>query len=463
MTTRFVDPLPAHALVAVLGYGASGRAATNLLRAMDKRVWVSDRQGAPDREDPGVVFRFGENSVGDASVAILSPGLNPEWPENANNPALAQLWARVEAGELRLMSEVELGLRAFGRPWIGIGGTDGKSTTAAMTHHLALAFGERTALGGNSWEAFSAVALEADAATTLAVAEVSAFQLHRPHGMKPKVAILTNIARDHLDHYASFDDYVRAKEALFMNQAEGDWAVLNADDPVARDLGLRLEVRGVGVAWFANGDAQGAFAAGERGDELVLRFQGQEITAPFSALSLAGAHNRRNALAASLALTLALGRLPDADAWRARLGNFKGLPHRVAFVREHRGVRYFNDSKATNVHAACIGIHAMDRPTVAIVGGVDKRLDLAPLFEALAARTHTIVAIGELREGLRALCPSSIAFVEAESMDAAVSAAASAARSGDAVLLAPASSSFDMFKSFEHRGELFEAAVRALS
>lgn len=462
MNADLRDPFPQETQIAVLGYGASGRAATSLLRAFGKRVWVSDRQGTPDRDDEGVSFHFGGNSVGDATVAILSPGLNPEWPENANNPALQPLWARHAAGALQLVSEVELGLRAFGRPWVGIGGTDGKSTTASMTHHLAGVFGERSVLGGNSWEAFSKVALDAPETSTLAVAEISAFQLHRPHGMRPRVAVLTNIANDHLDHYASFDDYVAAKEAMFANQGAGDWAVLNAGDPHARAFGTRLMAQGVGVAWFSNTEIEGENVAFERGSDLVLRVGGREVRVPADALTLAGAHNRRNALAASMALALVTGRLPQTDAWAQALTSFRGLAHRVAYVRDHGGVRYFNDSKATNVHAACVGIRAMDRPLVAIVGGVDKKLDLSPLFEALAERTHTIVTIGDLRPALRALCPPTIACVEASSMEEAVALASSHANEGDSVLLAPASSSFDMFKSFEHRGELFEAAVHAL-
>lgn len=463
MSHQLIDPFPEVSTIAVLGYGASGKAATTLLRALGKRVIVSDMKGAPDREDPAIEFRFGENSVGDARIAILSPGLNPEWPENASNPNLIPLWEKVRVGELRLVSEVELGLRVFGRPWIGIGGTDGKSTTAAMTQHFAQAFGEKSILGGNSWEAFSDVALRADVDSTLAVAEVSAFQMHRPHGLKPRVAILTNIALDHLDHYASFEDYAGAKESMFMNQDGSDWAVLNGDDARARAIGSRLQDRGVNVAWFSNSSPEGWTSSGEIDGDLVVRLNGAEIRVAASELTLAGAHNRRNALAATLALVCCTQQLPDSSAWKERLNSFQGLAHRVAFVRELNGVRFYNDSKATNVHAACIGIRAMDRPTVAIVGGVDKKLDLAPLFDALGERTHTLIAIGQLRERLRELCPNSIALIEAESMEDAVSKAVAAAKEGDSVLLAPASSSFDMFKSFEHRGEVFEAAVRSLS
>ena len=462
MSTNLFDPLAQYPQVAVLGYGASGKAATTLLRTLGKRVWVSDLRGEPDREDAEVSFHFGENSVGDARAVVLSPGLNFEWPENASNPSLRPIWERHQRGELTILSEVELGVRALNRPWIGVGGTDGKSTTAALTQHLASSFGESAVLGGNSWEAFSAVALRAPASTSLAVVEVSAFQLHQPHGLRPSVAILTNIANDHLDHYGSFEDYVRAKESLFRNQRAGDWAVLNGDDALARALGERLAARGVGVAYFGNGAPQGATGAGERDGMLVVSLRGEELSLPASLLTLAGAHNRRNALAASLALALASGRLPSHEAWAQALNSFQGLAHRVAFVRERDGVRFYNDSKATNVHAACVGIRAMDRPTVAIVGGVDKKLDLAPLVEALRERTHTVVAIGELRARLRSLIPEGIRYVEAGSMEEAVVLAASSARPGDSVLLAPASSSFDMFRSFEHRGEVFEAAARGL-
>lgn len=465
MTHTLVDPIPQHSTVAVLGYGASGRAATRLLRALGKTVIVSDKAGTPDIDDPQVRFFFGKNTIEDATVAIVSPGLNPEWPENRNNPALASIWAAMHAGSLLVMSEVELGVRAFGRPYIAVGGTDGKSTTAALTHHLARAFGYTCVLGGNSWRAFCDVVLDAAPDTDLAVVEMSAFQLHRPHGLRPSVAITTNIAADHLDHYAHFDDYVAAKTALFEHQGPGDTAILYGDDARLSALGNELRTRGVRVGTFNNAapEAQwGGFAGGESDNEIIVQADDDRYYLPFDVLMIAGAHNRRNFMAAMMALLALDARDPDVPMLLEAVATFSGLPHRVSFVREVAGVRYFNDSKATNVHAACVGIRALERPTVAIIGGVDKRLSLDALWPALGERTHTVVALGELSERLASEAPEGLRVVRASSMADAVERARDAAKPGDAVLLAPASSSFDMFTSFEQRGDVFEACVRAL-
>ena len=459
---HLVDPLPDHDTVAILGFGASGRAALRLLRHFKKQVIVSDQQLGEVEPQEGVRFQGGAHDIGDATAVVLSPSLNPEWPENQAKPALQPIFARFADGSLLGLSEVELGLRAFNRPYIAVGGTDGKSTTAALTHALAEAFGYQAVLGGNSWRAFCDVAMDADESVDLAVVEISAFQLHQPHGIRPPVAIATNIASDHLDHYANFDDYVRAKSALFMNQSEGDVAVLNRDDERLRSLGEALRSKGAEVVYFSNQPLQSESGAGEEDELLTVRRGGRTLQFAAERMALPGAHNRRNALAAISALMHVGHRSANIDKLFRILSEFRGLPHRVAFVRELDGVRYYNDSKATNVHAACVGIRAMTGPTIAIVGGVEKGLSLDELWEALAARGRLVVAIGDLRERLAAEAPATLPVLAADSLEDAVQLARSHAKAGDAVLLAPASSSFDMFRSFEERGERFEAAVQAL-
>lgn len=459
---QLVDPLPHHDLVAVLGFGASGRAATRLLKHFGKRVIVADMHLQDPPDWSGVDFRLGSHDIGEARAVVLSPIFNPEWPENRAKASLAQVYARIDSAEVEALSEVELGLRAFDRPYIAVGGTDGKSTTAALTHALAAAFDYRAVLGGNSWRAFSEVALEASEEVELAIVEISAFQLHQPHGIRPRVAITTNLAYDHLDHYAGLEDYLRAKKALYLNQHTGDTAVLNGDDARLQALGTELEERGVRVVYFGNAPLTGAFGAGEEAGVIQLRQGASILQVDASWSPLQGAHNRRNIMAALAALTQVGAKQPSMPALEEALRGFAGLPHRVAFVRERAGVRFYNDSKATNVHAACVGLRAMDRPTVAIVGGVDKRLALDGLWDAVAACGGRVVALGELRTRLRDEAPPQIEVRDADSMEAAVKLAADWAREGEAVLLAPASSSFDMFRSFEDRGERFEAAVRAL-
>lgn len=459
------DPFPSHHVVGVHGYGASGRAATALLCALGKSVVVFDAhyRGTPPQID-GVRFEIGTHAPEAIGVHILSPSLNPEWPENRENPALTELYESFDTDAAQGVSEIELAIRAFDRPIIAVGGTDGKSTTAALTQALGKAFSARSMLGGNSWRALSAVVLEhVDTPVDTAVVEISAFQLHRPHAIRPRVAILTNIAADHLDHYANFQEYVDAKSAMFMHQAAGDTAILGRGDPRVDALATTLQKRGVRVLRFGNAalsaDEEGA---GETDEGLAVRVGDIAFDVPLETITVLGPHNRRNVMAALLAWVARTGAAPDRDALHRALKDFKGLPHRVRFVREVDGVAYYNDSKATNVHAACVGVTSMTRPTIAIVGGVEKHLALDALWEALALRGKRVVAIGALQERLVREAPSWLVVQRADSMEQAVRVAHGAAAPGDAVLLAPSSASFDMFDSFEHRGDVFEAAVHAL-
>lgn len=463
--STLTDPFPEHASAGVHGYGASGRAATKLLRVLGKKVVVADahyNQTPPEID--GVRFQIGSHAIADVHAHVLSPSLNPEWPENQKKPELQALYQSVQQGSSTAISEIELALRAYAKPFIAIGGTDGKSTTAALTHAVGSAFGHQSVLGGNSWRALSDVVLEnIDAPVDTVVVEISAFQLHRPHQIHPNVAILTNIAADHLDHYADFGAYVDAKLAMFAHQHAGDSAILCRGDAQAEKLAETLEARGVRVLWFGNQALGAGEGAGETDAALHFRVGDVAFDVPLDTITVLGPHNRRNVMASVLAWVALTGTAPGRDALHEALKAFHGLPHRVRYVGEVGGVAYYNDSKATNVHAACVGIASMTRPTIAIVGGVEKHLSLDALWTALAVRGRMVIAIGELQDRIAAEAPASLPVLRATSMEEAVKIAQEKADAGDAVLLAPTSSSFDMFRSFEARGDAFEAAVRALA
>ena len=449
------DPLPSHQRVAVLGLGASGRAACRLLGRLGKSVIASDRRtDRPEGLGDHVEFRGGGNSVGDATAVVVSPGLNPEWPENRSNPQLAPIWEAVHAKRLEIWSEVELAIAALARPTITIGGTDGKSTTAAMIRDLLGAADKRVAFGGNSWTALSVVVCDADVAD-YCVAEVSAFQLWAGHRLHPNVSVLTNIAPDHLDHYAHEEDYVRAKLHIYEHMTAGDVAVLNAEDARLGAASHGLQARGISVERFGI-EASTDGRAHVDGD--VLRWG--EATLPRSCLAVPGTHNQKNALSAFLA---ARALCPDVTLAVAEsaFAAFQGLPHRLERVRVRHGVTWFNDSKATNVHAAVTGLRSLELPVVAIVGGVDKQLDLGDLIEELRNAVAVIV-IGELRARLVAEVGGGFEIRTAENLEEAVRIADGVATTGDAVVLAPGCSSFDMFDSFEHRGDVFRDLVLAL-
>jgi len=459
-------PLPHHSTIAIAGVGAAGSAAARLLAPFAERLIVVDLRADFPALPPMVEDRPASQEIRPATALVISPGFNPEWPSNRDNPALKVWWEAVRVGALELISEVELAARACQIPWITVGGTDGKSTTAALTHHLLQKILPGSVLGGNSWTAISDVILQQPEAPA-AVVEVSAFQLQAGHKLRPKVAILTNIAPDHLDHYADFEAYCQAKHHIWSQMGEGDTVVLHGANEWLVSRVAEMRRRGVRVLRFDNhATLPGTLDAWiDRDREMVIQTSAGEWRLPVTAMPLPGPHNQRNALSALLALdALVPGCLQrfDSAQWQAWMSTFRGLPHRIEFIRERRGVSWFNDSKATNVHAALTGLRAMKRPYVAIVGGVDKQLDLQPLLQELRS-AHRVIVIGELtgrflRESTDVLAGVTTAVDMAE----AIHQADRECPAGGSVLLAPACSSFDMFRSFEHRGDVFRELVLAL-
>jgi UDP-N-acetylmuramoylalanine--D-glutamate ligase len=460
-------PLPHHPCIAIAGVGSAGSAAARLLAPFAQRLIAVDARADFPALPDGVECRPASHAIDPATALILSPGLNPEWPSNRDNPLLRPWWDAWRSGQLEVLGEVELAARALPIPWLTVGGTDGKSTTAALAAHLLTAFAPGTVLGGNSWTAISEV-IRQNPAATAAVVEVSAFQLQQPHGLRPRSAILTNIAPDHLDHYDGYEAYIAAKHHIWRNMGAGDALALHAtNEPLMRHAGA-MQAQGIRVGVFDVERPAGHWQASAWLESGILHVEttSGSLRLRRDALPAPGPHNTRNLLAALLGIDgLVPGLLQKvgAEALEARLASFRGLAHRVEWVRDRAGVRWYNDSKATNVHAALTGIRAFEAPLVAIVGGVDKQLDLAPLIDALAERKARVLVIGEITERLMREAAGRFAQVEAaETLQAAVQRAAEWAASGDVVLLAPACSSFDQFRSFEHRGEVFAEAVRAL-
>lgn len=447
-----------------MGLGVSGKAACRLLHHFGKSVLATDSRDSVNTQGlpADIEVVLGTNDPGDATVAVLSPSLNPRWPENRDKPALQPIWERARTGSLTLVSEVELGIQAFPGKVLAVGGTDGKSTTAAFLAHLFREIGVPTLLGGNSWQAISSVVLEqldAVEPAECAVVEISAFQLWDGHNVRPDVAILTNVALDHLDHFESLDDYVSAKRELVRHAGEGMTVVLNSEDERLMIWAGEVRRAGAAVATFGE-DAD----LRVENDRLVWRDAHNPQEIPLVGFPLPGLHNRRNLAAAYLAAD-AIGELRGVDTEQLTTAarSFRGLPHRIEFVREYRGTRFFNDSKATNVHAACVAFRAMERPVVAIIGGVDKKLELDPLIDVLSTNAREVIVIGQLRERFtREAAERGLDVWHAKSLEEAVERAQELADAEIDVLFSPACSSFDMFRSFEHRGEEFARLVREL-
>lgn len=461
--------------VCVVGLGRSGVAAANALARRGASVFAHDDKprealgAALQQLDPRVTVRCGEGfTARPGEIAVMSPGIGPTSPT----------FHRVKASALAMIGEVELFYRldrarnhGMGHPIIAVGGTDGKTTTASLIAWLLEAAGRKVALAGNIGRPLCDVldTLEDDA---IVVAEVSAFQTITCPLFRPRVAVLTNIAEDHVDYFGGdFEAYAAAKEALAGNLSVGDTLVVNDDDPRLKALADRMEAgnrasicRYSGAGMLERGlctDGEWMWHALGEGREIELLDiddLGVESTRP-----MVGEHNVSNALAAS-ATAMAMG--VDMRGLRLGLRRFELPPHRLQPAGHIGAVRFINDSKATNPHAALAGLRAIETEAgerlVWIGGGSEKGSDFQELADVLAERADCAVLIGETAPRLQALLPSGLKTVVCEHMHDAVAAALHEAGERGLVLLSPACASFGLFRSYEERGQVFMEAVQRL-
>lgn len=437
----------------VIGLGRSGRAAIDLLMAEGTEVWAYDqREDVPDA--PNIRLFGGANApppeaFEGVDTMVLSPGVPPQAHREA---------CRRYAPQAEITGELSLALRRLAHvPTTLITGTNGKSTVTALLGHLLRTAGRDPFVGGNLGDPPARLARDVAAGTiatpTDLVIECSSYQLETLHAHPSRVAMLLNITPDHLDRYPSYEDYARTKLRVFDGLASEGLALLDADDPRSPTLATTLAQRARTVAQVGSAELR---IEGD-GPGVALHV-GEDPPYPRQSLRLPGRHNAKNALFA-LAAARHLGL--DASACAAGLRSFEGLPHRMAFVRELAGVRYYNDSKATNVASALASLGGLSEPLVLIAGGRAKGDDLRPLAALLAARGRGLVVVGESADAFAALA-GDLPLRRAETMAEAAAAAQSLAAAGDVVVLAPACSSFDQYKSYAQRGEYFTDAVLAL-
>lgn len=432
--------------VVVVGLGTSGIAACRLLASRGARVVATDAKPADAASDEvralearGIELVLGGHDgarLAEADLVVVSPGV----------PPFAELAAAEKKG-VRIWGEVELAVRALTAPApvIAIGGTNGKSTTTSLVAELLERSGKRTFVGGNLGEPLAA---HADEPFDVVVLEVSSFQMERVDSFRPKVSALLNVSPDHLDRYSSEAAYAHAKGNAFVLQTGADLAVVPVDDPVC----LRQARRGQGrVTTFGpGGDVDVRADAIVDGPNVYLREK----------IALQGGHNALNVAAA-----LAVVRPFELDPVRIAdvLATFRGLPHRMVFVRERNGARFYDDSKGTNVGASVTAVRGIgEAKVVLIAGGRDKGGSYGPLVSALRERGRAAVLIGEAQHLIRDAIGDAVPVRIAESMEEAVALSASLAEPGDAVLLSPACSSFDMFRDYKERGDVFVRAVMEL-
>ena len=436
----------------VLGLARSGQAAARLLAGRGEQVIGADARspkGAEGLAQAGVEVHLDDdatNLVHRVRCVVKSPGV----------PAAAPAVAAARDQGVGILGELELAWRLLPNPFIAITGTNGKTTVSELVGHLWRTAGAPVAVAGNVGTPLSTLVGEVPGEAAIAC-ECSSFQLEDTEAFAPECALILNLAPDHLDRHGTFERYRDAKLRAFANQAPDDVAIYNRSDPALLEVELGGRARRVGLCSGAGPGCDYSLADG------TITARGQPLVEA-SELRLLGAHNAENAVAAAaVALELAV---PPA-AVRAGLRTFPGVPHRLEPVAELAGVRYVNDSKATNVAAAISALLAFPAGTVhAILGGRAKGEPFAPLATPVAERCRACYLIGEAAAEIdAALAPAQSAGVAVRryvDLDAAVAAAADAVRPGDVVLLVPACTSFDAFRDFEERGERFHELVRAL-
>jgi len=436
--------------ILVLGLGKSGSAAALLAAGRGAVTSATDIRPADelgervsDLESAGVELHLGshpEKIFEDADVIVVSPGV----------PFLPVL-SRAQDRGVEVISEVEFAWRFIDAPLTAVTGSNGKSTTTCMIGEMARNSDKACFVGGNLGNPLSlAVGTPAGESGGLVVVELSSFQLELITSLKPRVAVMTNLSEDHLDRYPDYESYIAAKAAIFSFQDKEDHAVIGADDKTVARLAEKGRAR-IHVAGGGSGEVR------RNGNMLLdVTDAGSPVEYSLENFKPAGEHNVHNAVMAVLAARLS-GAGPDAV--QKGLDSFKGLPHRMEFVAEIEGVRYYNDSKATNVGAAVKAVVGMDSPVILIAGGRDKGGSYEPLREAVSRNTKAVIAVGESADRIMKEFEGATELFRARSLDEAVDKAAGMASDGDAVLLAPACSSFDMFRNFEHRGEAFKESV----
>jgi UDP-N-acetylmuramoylalanine--D-glutamate ligase len=444
--------------VLVVGLGKSGLSSALFLRAQGAQVTVSDTRSAealakeiPALLEAGIMVESGGHGLltfRRQDLIVVSPGVPMDTPEVK----------QVHAFGLPVIGELELASRFLKGKVVAITGSNGKTTTTTLLGKIFTDAGGPTLLGGNI--GVPVIDLVAKSTSdTVSVLEVSSFQLETVEQFHPWIALVLNITPDHLDRHGSFENYAAAKTRITERQDAGDFLVLNAEDKPTQMVAAKTRAQ---IYWFSPRRAvkQGAFVHGESIVFLAKEGAKAEPIMPVAEITLKGAHNIENVLAAVCAARLA--GIP-AEKIRASVAGFKGVEHRLEFVRSLHGVDFYNDSKATNVDAAMKAVASFAGGVHLILGGKDNNSDYGTMAELLKELVKIVYTIGSAAQKIEHQLHGVVKIVSAETMQTAVAEAAKSAVAGDVVLLAPACSSFDQFENYEHRGQVFRQLVNELS
>jgi UDP-N-acetylmuramoylalanine--D-glutamate ligase len=440
--------------ILVVGLARTGVAVARFLAEQGAQVTVTDMKDDAELapwmaklEDLSINYQLGQHDKHTflmADLIVVSPGV----PMDIKPIQLARAQKRT------VISEIELAAAFITAPIAAITGTNGKTTTTTLTGEIFRACGFPTFVGGNIGNPLIDL-VESGEQVERVVVELSSFQLEGISRFRPQVAVLLNITEDHLDRYDTFQEYIDAKVRIFENQTADDFAVLNMDDPLVAAYADRLTARVVPMSR----ERELAEGISCRDGIITFRWEGYEERFPTEGFKLKGVHNLDNVMAA-LATTLLLG--CDAPRALAAVEDFPGLPHRMELVGTVGGVPWYNDSKGTNVGSVVKSLESFTGRVTLIAGGKDKGGDYGPLAELVRERVSHLILIGEAKERIRSALGHLTDTRSAGSLEEAVALAHQLTEGGGVVLFSPACSSFDMFRSYEERGERFAALVRKL-
>ena len=442
----------------IVGAGRSGIAAAKMLLALEKDIVIYD--GNENLDTNAVIEKIGansalpfilgtdfENALNDVDVCVVSPGVPLDTP----------IMKAIAEKNIPVWSEIELAFRYDKGTVLALTGTNGKTTTTSLTYEIVKEMCEKTLLVGNIEIPYTGLALES-VNGGYTVAEISSFQLETMLTFKPYVSAILNITPDHLDRHKTMENYIEIKKSIAKNQSENDFCVLNFEDEVLREFGKTLKCQ---VMYFSSAHELENGVYYKDGD-IILSENGQKtVVVNVRDVKLVGIHNYENIMAA-VAITHSAG--VPLSIIRDVVTRFVAVEHRIEFVEEIAGVKYYNDSKGTNTDAAIKAIDAMPSKTVLIAGGYDKKSDYTGWIEHLIGKCKLLLLMGQTKENIAAACDkagfTNYRFVE--SMQQAVEVAAENAEKGECVLLSPACASWGMFKSYQQRGNIFKECVNKL-
>jgi UDP-N-acetylmuramoylalanine--D-glutamate ligase len=441
--------------ISILGMARSGLACAKLLRKIGAKVFVSDAQSKEFLSDQmgklealGIDFETGGHTskvVQGQDFIVLSPGVPLDIP----------ILRQAQDSGIPAFSEIEVAFWLTDSKIIGITGSNGKTTTVTLVGEMLKEDDREFRTGGNIGVPFSAVVEEVSPDGFL-VLELSSFQLERIEEFRPHISSILNVTPDHLDRHPDLESYLEAKLRILENQTQGDFAVLNSDD----ENSLRLAKQGKCKKLFFSTQKeveQGAFV---RQGELFSRWGGEEQKiVEASEIGIKGPHNLSNAAAACVICTI-LGVAPQS--MQSALRRFKGVEHRLERVADMAGVSFVNDSKATNVDSVWYALQSVAAPIILIAGGRDKGGDFSRLRDLVKENAKALILVGESKERVKSALGDLVPSQYADSLEEAVGAAMGKASAGDTILLSPGCASFDMFKDYQHRGQVFKASVRDL-